>query len=536
MFGNLFDKILGGEENVVEEIKSEVVEQKSNLSPAKIKNFLKNSWQPLLVFLIALAPRLIFLFTHDPQNAGMDWYGDVYHHWQIAYLSGKIGFGVSFLRLWDLKGLEFFWGLGHPLVLNILFWLTGSVSIIIPRLLSVVCGSLVVSFIFVLVKRYFSLPTAILVAAWAAFFSVALFSDTLGMQEQLGLVALLGGIIAWPAAPLATGLAWFFASTVRSEYWLFALGLFLVALLRHEDKGSGKKAVLALAYLLPIIFYMKYLLQYTGNAIFPIYWNFLASVIGKWFTNVDTPFTAEQVTARLIGKGIFALGFIGTVVTFFKKPKANLLFLAGFLNITFVGFIFGFAAYTHGFFDRFWVDRLFAYPYVFAGMTVLIAVCEWLPKLLKTGKKAFIGIGVVVLLVILGVGQLAWVKIDKYWAIAQGPYKNELAVGEFLGKNIGSDGKVLFPADRPVLTYVLVYDHKFDGARIVSQMYDPYYYANGEDKSIIEEKFLTWLKKENIKYIVYTNRVEYLEVFAKYPGEFKNMGDSLGTSLYEVFQ
>jgi hypothetical protein len=466
----------------------------------------------------------------------MDWYGDVYHHWQIAYLSGKIGFGVSFLRLWDLKGMEFFWGLGHPLILNILFWLTGSVSILVPRILSVVCGALAVSFIFVLVRRYYSLTSAILVALWAAFFSVALFSDTLGMQEQLGFVALLGGIIVWPLSPVATGLAWFFASTVRSEYWLFALGLLIATLIKHEDKGSGKKVILALSYLLPMIFYMKYLSNYTGNAIFPIYWNFLASVVGKWFTNVNTPFTPEQITARLIGKGIFAFGFIGSIITFFKKPKANLLLLSGFLNITFVGFIFGFAAYTHGFFDRFWVDRLFAYPYVFTGMIVIITICEWLPKLLKTGKKAFFVVGILVLLVMLGIGQMAWTKIDKYWVIAQAPFKNELTVGDFLGKNINSEGKLLFPADRPVLTYVMVYDHHLDGARIISQMYDPYYYANGEDKSVTEEKFLNWLKKENIKYVIYTSRVEYLDVFTKYPDEFKKLGDSLGTSLYEVFQ
>jgi hypothetical protein len=533
---NIFDKILGEEESIVEEIKSEVIEQKDNLSFDKIKIFLRGCWLPILIFFIALAPRLIFLYTHDPQNAGMDWYGDVYHHWQIAYLSGKIGFGISFLRLWDLKGMEFFWGLGHPLILNILFWLTGSVSILVPRLLSVVGGAVVVSLIFVLLRRHFSLTTAILVSLWASFFSVALFSDTLGMQEQLGLVALLGGIVAWPVAPLVTGLSWAFASTVRSEYWLFALGLLAATLVKSEDKGSGKKAVLALGYFLPIILYMKYLSNYTGNAIFPIYWNFLASVVGKWFTNVNSPFTHEQIIARFIGKGIFVFGFIGTVVTFLKKPKANLLFLVGFLNITFVGFIFGFAAYTHGFYDRFWVDRLFAFPYVFTGMIILIAICEWMPRLLKTGKKIFVVIGVLVLLIILGAGQLAWGKINKYWAIAQAPYKNELSVGEFLGKNIGSKGKVLFPADRPVLTYVLVNGYKFDGARMVSQMYDPYFYANGEGKEVTEKKFMTWIEKENIKYIVYTSRVEYRELFEKYPGEFKKLGDSLGTVLYEVFQ
>ena len=45
------------------------------------------------VFLLAAVPRLVVIFfVTDPQNPGIGWYGDTFHHWQIAYLSMEIGF------------------------------------------------------------------------------------------------------------------------------------------------------------------------------------------------------------------------------------------------------------------------------------------------------------------------------------------------------------------------------------------------------------------------------------------------------------
>lgn len=56
----------------------------------------------LAVFAAALAARLL-VWLYIP----VDWNWDSYHHWQISYLSIKIGF--SGWRLWDLNGCECFW-------------------------------------------------------------------------------------------------------------------------------------------------------------------------------------------------------------------------------------------------------------------------------------------------------------------------------------------------------------------------------------------------------------------------------------------
>ena len=45
------------------------------------------AWTPAIAALAA-APRLLYLFVFtDPENPDVRRYGDVWHHWQIAYLT-----------------------------------------------------------------------------------------------------------------------------------------------------------------------------------------------------------------------------------------------------------------------------------------------------------------------------------------------------------------------------------------------------------------------------------------------------------------
>ena len=134
MLGKLFDRFLHEEEELVDELTN---------PQEKIRGFTKKDlFFSMAILLVALAVRLYFLFNvADPQNAGDGWYGDTYHHWQIAYLTKTVGLKEGFLRLWDLKGMEFFWGPVHPLLLTLFFSLVGSSSIIIARVLSLTFGA-----------------------------------------------------------------------------------------------------------------------------------------------------------------------------------------------------------------------------------------------------------------------------------------------------------------------------------------------------------------------------------------------------------
>lgn len=281
MLGKIIDQILDKNEEI--EWESERVKKQEE---KRGKFNWKNLFLPAGIFLLALFPRLYLLFfVGDPQSPG--WYNDTFHHWEVAYLTKTVGFKHGFLRLWDFKGMEYFWGLLHPLVLIILFTFTHSVDILVPRLLSVFCGSLAILFLFLLIRRYFNLASALGTAIFASFMPVVLYSDTVGMQEPLGVALVFGGLLLWPKRPVWAGFLLALAGMVRAEYWLFGIGLFGTAF--FSKKSLDHKALFSLGWILPTIFYMKYLLDWTGNPIYPIYWNFLANVKGEWFADVSLP-------------------------------------------------------------------------------------------------------------------------------------------------------------------------------------------------------------------------------------------------------
>src|SRR6059058_1293220 len=89
---------------------------------------------------VAIIARLgyLFFFT-DPENAG-DGFTDAYHHWQVAYLTKEIGLSHG-PRLWDLRGWEYYWGLLHPALMNVLFFITNSQDIVLARLLCLFFGT-----------------------------------------------------------------------------------------------------------------------------------------------------------------------------------------------------------------------------------------------------------------------------------------------------------------------------------------------------------------------------------------------------------
>src|SRR3989344_6083818 len=117
MLGKIVDRFLGSQDELDKETQGQDKESEKDkrVRGAVVKgnrNFLELG----LVFILALVPRLLYIYVFSNPNFP-GWYTDVFHHWQIAYLSKEVGFHESFLRLWDFKGMEFFWGLLHPLIL-----------------------------------------------------------------------------------------------------------------------------------------------------------------------------------------------------------------------------------------------------------------------------------------------------------------------------------------------------------------------------------------------------------------------------------
>ncbi|HUV46566.1 MAG TPA: glycosyltransferase family 39 protein [Candidatus Bathyarchaeia archaeon] len=488
----------------------------------------------VFLFMMALAPRLWFIFRiSEPIDIPM-WYGDVFHHWQIAYLSKEIGFKQGFLRLWDLKGMEFFWGLIHPLVLVILFTLTGSSNILVPRLLSVVCGSLNIVLLYLILKREFNWQTGLAAAILASFFPITLFSNTVGMQEELGMFFIFLGIFFWPKSPAGTGLLFGLAAMERTEYWLFTCGLVLALILR--SKNFDKKIILGLSYLVVNLFYMKYLDFWTGNAIYPIYWNFISSVKGEWF--VELPINGAKLVAQQINRVVFFFGLIGGLLTFWKKPKGFLLLLFGFSNLVFIGFMLGFGAYVKGFAPRVWTDRLFNWPYLFSLILILIFLFWVVPN--KARFWAKIKLNWLIFFGILVLSWQLWQPIIYFWNdVGKFNYEAEKEKAGMIAKHY-QKGSVLIPEDRPILTYFLTNDFAIKGENIRGQMFDPFFYAKTEpldNWGEFRKEFRDWLETQKIELLFISSgehRALYQQAALKEPDWFELLEEKEGSKVYRV--
>jgi len=139
-------------------------------------------------FLVALAVRLVYLFLVVP----VDWVGDSYHHWQVAWFTLNIGLRQG--RLWDLKGVEYYWPPLPSLFEAFLMWLFRSPSIMLMRLANVVVGATSVAVSY-LVGRWFDEGVGVSTAAALVFFPLTLNCEVLGLHEPLMVLFALLGVL-----------------------------------------------------------------------------------------------------------------------------------------------------------------------------------------------------------------------------------------------------------------------------------------------------------------------------------------------------
>lgn len=526
MLGKFFNKILGEDEQADEKEKEISKEKKTSRKDLLIA---------FILFGLALAVRLYSLFyITDAQNSGVEvWYSDTYHHWQIAYLTKTIGLKQGFLRLWDLKGMEYFWGAAHPLVGALLITLTGSTSIVVFRVLSSVMGSLAIAFLYLIVRRHWNAQAGLAAAVLGILSPVGMFNDASGMVEPLGIVAVLAGIYFFPKRPLLSGLILAFAGMVRAEFWL--LGLFILFGMFLIKVPSQKKPLVAVGYLVPILLYMKYLLDKTGNPIYPIWWNYMGNAAGEW--QADIPPTATQLAIQKIYWAIAGISSVGLLATLWKRPKHTPFFLFGFGNWFIWGVVIGMTSYLLSYLPRFWVDRIMLWPYLFLGSIIAIMIFGIVPK--KIPKKITIPLSIsgwLLIALILVVIQAAWRPIHHYYDDAHKYWDNLREISQEFSEVDTHEGRVLVPEDWPPLIYMLVHFEGLEGKRIVGQMFDPFFYMEGdpyESWGENREIALDWLQKEDVRLMFFLgNRERYLKLIEREPEYFQEVKHDTDRNLY----
>lgn len=496
----------------------------------------------IFVFLLAISVRIFFLFNvSDPQNAGEHWYGDTYHHWQVAYLTQEVGLHHGFMRLWDLKGMEYFWGPLHPILMMIMFAVTGSVSIVDARILSLIFGSIVIVSIFFITNRYWGRNVAIGTSLLAIFHPVSILNDTSGMLEPIGYSLLFLGILALESSPLLAGVLWGLASMARAEAWMYGAILLFFSL--RILKKPGQIPGLVLGWGIVTILYMKYLLDSTGNAIYPFWWNFLANARGEWSKDVQLNSYQLSVQPYLITWFVVSVILILIVMwrKWWKKGSGGSIFLLfGFANWAFIGGFMGMTSYLTGFEPWFWYIRFFMYPYIFASFLIALFFLYYIPKKVSFFRNKFVLwlLWLPILATVFLYQVIFWKPIMEKYDSTRPIWSATKTIAHAVGQEY-QGGKVLIQENDPSFTYALVYYDGIKGSNILGQMYDPFYYIDGDpyvNWGKNRKTILTWIKKEDIRLISVDYQLErYAKLFKKESNYFEFV-KSIPNSRYAVYR
>lgn len=485
-------------------------------------------WAWPAVWAVAVSPRLYALFVlTDPENPGDGWHGDVFHHWQIAYLTKEIGlWDPSGPRLWDLKGLDYFWGLIHPVLLVALFIVTGSVDVVIPRLVSVFFGAMSVVLLFALCRRYWGLSVALAAALFAALLPTNVFIDATGFLEPMGIALILLGIWLWPKRGFWTGVAWALAAMARAEAWVFSLGLLVATYFRRAY--HRKRLMATIAWIVLIAAYMKVLVDRTGDPIYPVYWNLLANIFGKWA--VAPQATPEQMAARPYLAALMVVGLGGLAWSLWKRPASYMLLTFGFGYVAYTGLSLGLTSYLVNWQSWFWQERFFLFPYEFAGVLVALGLLWAAPRL--WGRRVVPAAWAAIVVIVVA-AQLEWAPILKLydatgarWTQSQSAASQLMAVYD----QPAYRGHVLnIPPDKPAMFYAMVEYHGLQGRDVVGQLYDPFYYFSGFSYSLHQDIGDTlmqcWLTSTHTRlWAVDPNKSQYRQVIADHPEWFAWVG------------
>jgi len=470
----------------------------------------------------AALPRLIYLYLFtDPENPGLGAYNDVWHHWQIAYLTKEIGLTApDGPRLWDLKGLDYFWGILHPLLMVAVFDITGSIDIVLTRLVSLFFGVAVVVLMFHICRRFWGTQVAVGVAVVASLLPTSVMNDASGMLEPLGVALCLLGVWAWPRrGGFWAGLAFGLATMARAEAWIFSLGMVVAAFLRRQ--GWQQRLPLIAGFGVVMLAYMKILLDQTGNAVYPLWWNFFANAVGNWEA---TPVSAGQAMVRPVLGVLLIASAAGLAWSLWKRPRSYMLLTFGFGYWVFVAGMLGFTSYLASWVWWMPITRVFAFPFVFAGVLMVVLLLWWVPR--RYGKRA-LPLGWVGIVAALLLTQLAWIPIAQVFGPTETEWHSTLAASRQLGawyNQAPYQGHALaVPPDRPDVTYGLARYGGVEGKHLVSEMYDPFAYlpsgyAYADHQATVTMLVQCWLDQTDTRMIAMPPQNTNYDLLRQYSG------------------
>lgn len=457
--------------------------------------------EPVVVlFLAALAVRLSTLFVTGIDFAG--WYGDTYHRWQISVYSLRIGFSHG--RMWDLLGLEYFWGILPLLAESFLLFVFNTISLAPFRIFNAIVGSVNVIVLYYVVKNFIGRShfrsASLLAALLVAFSPVIVMTDISGLAEPLAFFFLFFSLLFFRRRPYFFGVLLGLASMSRIEFWPVSWGL-IACYMVFRRSGVSLLASLT-GWLTPMTPYMLHLAWATGDFIYPFRLNITSDIAGAWITGSGGH--PLEIYWRALFTVILITASAGLLLLVKKKPRNYILYALILGQLLIHGVTFGVSAYSRGFQPIYAVDRLIAVEYIFLAVLIAFAVNRMYGRNLKLGRVG-------VLLILLPIVALySWSANYSFREYAQ---INSVTDTEFFVlaqkvKELYDGGTIV--SNSVHLNYKLI-NLGVPPERILSSLYIP---------TDSKEEALLWLKKENVSLVMYLGRGDrIMQVFPELSGE-----------------
>jgi len=477
------------------------------------------------LFILALGFRLFFLFfISGPEYSG--WYHDSYHHWQIAYYTLHVGLKQSPPRMWDLNGMEYFWGLLPTFTESFLLWMFNTTSMVPFRIFNSIMGSLSVCLIFLLGKKYFKGQTGLFSATFAAVCPVLLEVDTSGMLDSMGITFLLFALFLYDRSPFTCGFFLGLASLSHIEFWFLALGICGCYLIFERSATSFTPSIVG--WLAPMIPYFYFMQTRTGDWLYALRYNYFASITGRWL-DVSIPFGA-QILPRFIAVGFLVLSIAVLFYLIKNKPRGYILhaFFWGFIAMQ--GAIFGLTAYVipylvMGQVPRLLIDRLFAINYYYVSLMVALALTRFSVKISSFSVK-FDAKYVLFLFVVI-VYLLGFVSVTREYFndVYYGPYDKQIRTADWIALH-HEGGSVV--SSLVILNYRLI-RNGFPYDKVFGSLYSPRYYGSNDTKD-----FYIWLRNLNVTLVVLDQNVlKNFPFLRDHPDHFPPFHISIKPPQYE---
>ena len=256
----------------------------------------------------------------------------------------------------------------------------------------------------------------------------------------------------------------------RVEAWLFSTGLVVAWVLGR--RSAAHRLPLLAGWTLAMGFYLKFLLDQTGNAIYPLYWNFQVVALGS--AETSSTLTPGQQLLRIPMGAIVLVSAAGLAWSLWKRPPSYLLLTYGFGYWVFQAGALGFTALLRH--NSEWMERRFEFPLDFAAILVAVFLLKVVPEHGESLKVAGWSAATAGILAM----QVFWAPIQSAYNATEAGYRDQVrlgrAVGDVYNRVEYRGGVISVPGNVPTLVYTMVRDGGVPGDRMTSQFYDPFYY------------------------------------------------------------